>query len=99
MSTKTNPIQIWDNCRDLVELSFEANTVIGLRMMGLAGLWPVAPSEISRMITEKQFAFARSATAAGMSAISGNLPDQVLKAAIAPVRASTTANVKRLSNF
>jgi hypothetical protein len=43
----------------------EANMVIGMRMLGMAGMWRVQPSENRRMVAEKQAAGAEAALAMG----------------------------------
>ena len=75
----------------------EAQTVITLRMMGMAGLWPVSKHEKSRMVTEKTAAVMASSRAAGRALAAGKMPAEVALAALKPVRARTKRNVTRLT--
>lgn len=75
----------------------EAQAVMGMRMMGMMGLWNTAPSEWQRMVAEKQTAAMRSGFAAMRAAAKGRNGAQVAKAAMRPVRARTRANVRRLA--
>ncbi|MBM7069600.1 antifreeze protein [Actibacterium sp. 188UL27-1] len=77
-------------------LMAETQTVIGLRVLGMAGMWHVPKSENSRMVQEKAPAFAASAMAAGYAAMNGKRPDQIVNAAIHPLRRKTISNAKRL---
>ncbi|MEQ3626516.1 MAG: antifreeze protein [Celeribacter sp.] len=78
-------------------LATEAQTVMAYRMMGLAGLWSVDAKENSRMMSEKPPAFAASAIAASTAMMRGQRPDQVMTAAMVPLKRKTSSNVKRLS--
>lgn len=75
----------------------EAQMVIGYRMLGMAGLWAVTPSESRRMVEEKGPIFAKAALAAQKAALDGARPDQVWDAALDPVGRRTRANAKRLA--
>ncbi|WP_395541232.1 antifreeze protein [Neotabrizicola sp. sgz301269] len=88
----------------MISLSFktgmmlmEAQMVIGMRMMGMAGLWCVLPSENARMSSEKVAAYGQSAVAATTAAMTGKSPAQVAEAALKPVARATKSNVKRLA--
>ncbi len=75
----------------------EAQVVIGLRVAGMAGMWPMGQAENDRMLAEKLQAGADAATAVMRSAIAGgSLPDMAL-AAMRPVGRKTKANLRRLS--
>jgi len=78
-------------------MGMEANMVMGMRLMGMAGLWAMPSSEIARMIDEKQKAFGDSAMAATRSALAGGSPEAVARAALGPIGRETKANVKRLT--
>ncbi|WP_241523892.1 antifreeze protein [Oceaniglobus indicus] len=79
------------------QMMAEAQTVIAYRMMGMAGLWSVAPSENRRMIAEKGPAMIAASTKATNALMSGKRPDQILDAAVKPLGRKTHANVRRLS--
>lgn len=75
----------------------EAQAVISYRMLGVAGLWPVAPSEVWRMSLEKGPAFAAASQAAWTSALAGQSPDKVAAAWLKPISGHTRSNERRLS--
>jgi hypothetical protein len=75
----------------------EAQMVIGMRMMGMMGLWRVPPSEHGRMSSEKVAAFGQAAMASSRAMMAGKSPSLVAEAALKPIRRKTAANVKRLA--
>lgn len=91
------PAQIWRAYAGLGMLAFEAQAVVGMRLMGMSGAWPVGKSENSKMLSEKPPAFAKAATAAATKAAFGGRPDQVLTAAVKPLAKIARANRKRLA--
>ena len=78
-------------------LAAQANTVMAMRVMGMAGLWNVTDREDARMWSEKPEAFQRSAMAATQAAMSGKRPDQIVYAALAPLDRKVGANFRRLT--
>ncbi len=79
------------------QMLIEAQTVIGLRMMGMAGVMTAAPGENTRMVTEKQTAFAQSGIAAMGALMAGKTPAQAYGLALTPIGQATRANSRRLS--
>ena len=75
----------------------EAQMVIGIRLAGMAGLWPMPAKESARMVTEKLAASQDSLQAMMMAGLRGANPAQVASAAIAPYRQRTQANARRLT--
>lgn len=75
----------------------EAQMVIGMRMLGMAGLWRVAASENSRMTSEKLSAVAQSATATSQAILAGKSPAVIAETALKPIARRTKSNVKRLA--
>lgn len=75
----------------------EAQMVIGMRMLGMAGLWRISPSENSRMVNEKLSAVQESAAAATRAALLGKPPAVIADHALKPIRRRTSANAKRLA--
>ncbi|WP_333815093.1 antifreeze protein [Tabrizicola sp.] len=75
----------------------EAQMVIGMRMLGLMGLWRVAPSENARMSSEKLAALSQSAIATSQAVLTGKPPALIAEAALKPIRRRTRSNVKRLA--
>ncbi len=92
-----NPMGLMRAGWDMARLMGEAQMVIGMRMLGMAGIWAVKPSENLRMITEKQAAFTRMWMATATATGKGASPDAVMRAAIKPLRQKTAPNVRRLS--
>lgn len=93
---KSSPMAIWKSGFDAWRMMTEAQTVVGLRMMGMAGLWTLADSETTRMFTEKQQAFAQAALGLTTAAMRGQPPEQILAAAVRPLGRKTSANARRL---
>ncbi|MCR9089668.1 MAG: hypothetical protein NXH97_23370 [Rhodobacteraceae bacterium] len=82
---------------EMMHLAGETQSIMVMRLLGLSGLWNVQDTESARMVAEKPAAFARSAEAAIKAAMVGGRPDQVMAAAVEPLRSKTRANVARLS--
>lgn len=92
-----DPMKSWRSAFALWRVMTEAQMVIGLRVLGMWGVLPASRRENHTMTAEKAPAFAKAALAAGRAAALGKSPDEVLQAAIRPVRRRTSANVKRLT--
>jgi hypothetical protein len=75
----------------------EAQQVIAMRLMGMAGGWRVTPAENARMMNEKSSAMFAAGKAASLALIAGASPQGVALAALKPVRAKTRANAARLA--
>lgn len=84
------------NTIQMTMMMMEAQAVITMRLMGMAGIWSVAPQENQRMMTEKVDAMVKSANNVSRVALNGGTADEITAAAIAPVRRATRANSKRL---
>ncbi|MBY8974621.1 antifreeze protein [Rhodobacteraceae bacterium NNCM2] len=91
------PVDFWFTGLEAMRLGLEAQIVIGFRLMGMMGLWSVAPTEDRMMVAEKQKAFTRAGSAAATAMVKGSVPTRVMEAAMRPLRSRTTSNVKRLS--
>lgn len=91
------PLDYWALGIRTAQMMAEAQVVIALRLLGLAGGWPVSPSEVSRMVQEKGPAFVKAAGEATAAAMKGRRPDQIAGAALRPIGAKTRANTRRLS--
>lgn len=78
-------------------LAAEANSVMTMRMMGMAGGWNVTKGEDTRMWHEKPVAFQKSAEAATRALLSGKPPHKVAEAAMRPLDKAVSANRKRLT--
>ena len=92
-----NPAAWWSAAANIGMVMIESQAVIAMRVMGMAGIWSVTPSEDSRMVSEKIAALTRAATESTRVAMAGGSPDRVAAAAIRPIRQTTRANMRRLS--
>ena len=95
--TVPNPIAYWSAAAQVGMVMAESQAVITMRLLGMAGIWSVTPSEDSRMVSEKIKALTEAATASTRVAMSGGSPHSVAEAAIRPIRRTTRANMRRLS--
>jgi len=75
----------------------EAQTVIGLRMLGMTGMLPASGAEGYRMVAEKQTAFAQAGVAATQAIWRGGSAMTAMEAALAPISRTTNANSRRLT--
>ncbi|OCX60926.1 hypothetical protein BFP70_15745 [Thioclava sp. SK-1] len=93
------PMNPYDGLRlwfDFARMSMEAQSVIAMRVAGMAGFWSVTPSENMRMVTEKQQAAVAAMGAMSQAMLSGKSMDKIASAGLRPVGRKTAANVKRL---
>jgi hypothetical protein len=90
------PFQLWTLGVCTGVMLAEAQTVVLLRFWGMAGLWPVSPTESTRMVAEKWPAFLHAYTAAGTAAMKGHGPHGIAGAALGPIARKTRANSRRL---
>lgn len=92
------PLDWWFLSLRYSQMMVEAQTVMSLRLLGMTGLWPVAASEQSRMVTEKLPAFIKAGGHATAAAMKGRRPDQIMDAALKPIGRKTRSNARRLSS-
>lgn len=92
-----DPAKALDLSVQTTMMLMEAQMVICLRMLGMAGLWGSPPGELARMVREKQAAAAMAARAVERSVRAGEPPLAVALAALRPVRGRTRLNVARLT--
>jgi hypothetical protein len=90
------PLQLWTLGLQTGVMMAEAQTVVVLRLCGMAGLWPVSPSETTRMVAEKWPAFLAAFGAAGAAAMKGQGPHLIASAGLRPIARKTRANSRRL---
>ncbi len=91
------PIQMMTLSIRTATMLAEAQMVIGMRMLGMAGMWRVTPGENARMVSEKVSAVQDAAFAATRAAMQGKSPATIADHALKPIRRRTSANVKRLA--
>jgi len=92
-----NPLNIMRSTFAFWTLMAEANTVVALRVLGMAGVLPADGAENERMFAEKGPAFAAAMIAGSRAAMKGQSLDRVALATMRPLGRKTRANVKRLS--
>ena len=90
-------LELWRLQMRTARMMAEAQTVIGLRMLGMAGLVPAEAGETTRMVTEKQTAFARSGLAVAGALMAGKSGAQAYGLGLAPIGRATRANAMRLT--
>ncbi|MEM6887896.1 MAG: antifreeze protein [Pseudomonadota bacterium] len=98
MSRTPSVFDYWRSAMQFGMIMSEAQAVIAMRMMGMAGIWSVSPSQNTRMVTEKVHAFTKSVTTAGLVTMKGDPPARVTRAALASIRRKTRPNTRRLSS-
>lgn len=91
-----DPFDLLRPALEAAEIIAESQVIIGLRLAGMAGFWPMAKAENARMLSEKLQASLDVGHAALKAGMLGASPSQVAMAAMAPVRRTTRANAKRL---
>jgi hypothetical protein len=94
------PPNPFDGLRVLLQaaqIMAESQTVIALRLSGLAGFWPMGGAEAARMVTEKLTAGNHAAQAALRAGLAGGSLPVIALAAMQPVRRRTRANARRLT--
>ncbi|MEM7753308.1 MAG: antifreeze protein [Pseudomonadota bacterium] len=91
------PIAYWALSVRTAQMLAEAQTVVAFRVMGMAGGWPVSPSENARMVLEKGPAFIQAYGDAATAAMKGKRLDEIAEAALKPIGRRTRSNAKRLS--
>jgi hypothetical protein len=90
------PFEIAQAGTTLALLAWETQLVMTMRVLGMAGVWSVVPSENARMVSEKAPAWAEATQAATGAALAGKRPDEVAAAWAKPLRRRTSANALRL---
>ena len=94
---RTRPFQMMHLGAQTTMMLAEAQMVIAMRLLGMAGSWTVGRGENNRMVSEKSAAMLASSMAAGRAIMAGAGPQGVALAALKPIRAKTRANARRLT--
>ena len=82
---------------DTGRLASDAGTVVTLRLMGMAGAWPLPRHEASVMVQEKPAAFSDAFVASSRAAWAGKSPSTIVRAGLEPLSDRARSNRKRLS--
>ncbi|MFZ5962184.1 antifreeze protein [Thalassococcus sp. BH17M4-6] len=96
-TTYATPFDLLGASLQMGYLAAETQSVMAMRLWGMAGLWNVTTSENNRMVDEKTPALTQSAMNAMFAAMRGERPDQIVVSAIKPLRARTRSNSRRLA--
>lgn len=96
MARNATPLELFKSNMELGLMLAEAQSVIVMRMMGWSGLWSVTGTENDRMVSEKTEAMTKSMQGATLAAMTGKRPDEIVNAAVKPLRQKTRANARRL---
>jgi hypothetical protein len=91
-----DPFDFMQPAIEAAEIMAEAQIVIGLRLAGMAGFWPMAKAENARMVSEKLQAGIDMGHAAMTASLAGASPSQLAMAVMAPMHRKTRSNAKRL---
>ena len=97
MRAMLTPLDCWRAGFEIATMMAEAQIVISLRLLGIAGVWNTPEDEHRRMFSEKTAAAQEAGLAAARAFASGHKPADVARAAMTPLRRRTKANVKRLT--
>lgn len=93
----SSPAEVLRLSQRMTSMLAEAQMVMGMRFLGMAGLWRVGPSENAQMVAEKFAAVQESALAAGKAAIRGASAAAIADQALQPIQRRTRSNARRLS--
>ena len=97
MKNVATPFDLMDASLQMGQLMIETQSVMAMRILGMAGFWNVTKAENGRMFDEKAPALTQSALSALYASLRGERPDQIMLKAIKPLRAKTRSNSRRLT--
>ncbi|GIT91859.1 hypothetical protein JANAI62_23160 [Jannaschia pagri] len=89
-------LPLWTSQLRTARVMMDAHTVIGLRMLGFAGVIDSARDEPLRMVMEKQHAFAEAGAEATRAMWQGQSALRAYDRALAPIGRTAHNNAKRL---
>jgi hypothetical protein len=99
--TKLNPMQMWNSWFALssqaMTLGLEAQSVIALRLMRIAGGGALGQAETERMMTEKVAAFGEAQAAAMAGAFGGDSSESIGKKVMGIYSKRVRGNQRRLT--
>lgn len=91
------PTQFFALNSEMTKLMVDTQTVMTLRLMGMAGALPAQADENDRMMAEKAPAFTQAMTDMTAAAMAGLRPDQVMSAGMVPLQTQVSENRDRLT--
>ena len=96
-----NPMQAWTDWCSLslrtAQLSWEAQSIIAIRLMRLAGRGQGNQTEARRMVTEKVAALSEAQSSASAAVIKGGKSHRVAKKVLGVYKKRVRANRRRLT--
>lgn len=96
MARKTTPVEFAVSGMRLWQMQAQASAVMAMRVWGMMGAWAMPPSEWSRMVTEKQAAFAEAGRKMALAAMSGAAPLAIHDKGLQPIARTVRGNARRL---
>ena len=97
MFRKSTPEDLAAASVSMAAMMLEAQSVIGMRVLGMMGLRHMEPGESMLMVHEKTNAMTDVHNAMAQAFLNGEGPGGIAVAGITPLRDRTRANAKRLS--
>jgi len=97
MKKRFNPFDTVYPALTMGRILAEAQTVIALRLLGMAGALPSARDEPFRMVMEKIEAAQEAGLAVARAQARGDGTAAIVMAGLRPVRRRTKSNVRRLT--
>ncbi len=97
MARMSTPLDLMTLGFEAARLGVEAQSVIGLRTLGMAGLWNTPFDENYRMVVEKQGTFLKAGCEAVEDMVSGQDPVATARRAVATLDVATSENRQRLT--
>lgn len=94
-----DPMASWRLTLQATQIGVEAQSVIAMRLAGMAGLWATPPEELTRMVSEKAIAAMEVAEVTTRAAIAGHSAERVMEAGLREIGRHTSRNVRRLSKM
>jgi hypothetical protein len=86
----------WKSWFEAAQFSLEAQSVIAMRLMKIAGGGQDGAAEYTRMVMEKVDAVAAAHTAGALALVGGKNPEAATRLAMAPIKRRVRANHVRL---
>lgn len=97
MTRLSSPLDLMHLGFETARLGIEAQSVINLRTLGMAGMWNTPFDENYRMVVEKQGTFLKAGCEAIEDMVGGEDAISVARRAVATLDETTTENRHRLT--
>ena len=96
MARMTTPMDLALSGLRAWQVQAQSSAVMALRVWGMMGVWAMPPSEWTRMVTEKQAAFAEAGRKMALAAMTGAMPLAIHDKGMQPVARTVRGNARRL---